>query len=122
MLDLALTKGGYLCESAHDGIEAMAKFWASQHAGSPFDVILLDCALPRLDGFSVALNVRRAEKAAKDVPRARIAAMTAYSERVEDSHILAEIEFDAYFIKPYDVDNILHMIGRWLGRMKGDLL
>lgn len=116
MLGVALTRAGYEVVAAHDGVQAMAKFWQAVDEGKFFGVILLDCALPRLDGFSVALNIRRAEKAAKDVPKARIAAITAYSKRVEDSHILNEIEFDGYFTKPYDMKNILHIIGRWLGR------
>jgi DNA-binding response OmpR family regulator len=118
MLSVFLEGKGFDVRKAHDGVAALAHYWTSLNEDRPFDVILLDCALPRLDGFTVALNIRRAEKIGKNIPRAKIAAITAYAERVEDSHILSEIDFDAYFTKPFDVDNVNHMIGNWLNKGK----
>jgi CheY-like chemotaxis protein len=114
MLATYLRREGYEVTQAHDGVAALARYWTALDVDQPFDVILMDCALPRLDGFTTALNIRRAEKFGKDVPKVKMAAITAYGERVEDSHILGEIEFDAYIVKPFVVDDINHMIGNWL--------
>ena len=58
-LKYSLEQDGYQTDSAADGEEALNKFF-----NEPFDLILLDVMLPKLDGIEVCQRIR--EKS--DVP------------------------------------------------------
>ncbi len=64
------------------------------------DFILLDIGLPHLDGYEVARRL----KALK--PAIRLVALTGYG-REEDKACAAEAGFDAYLVKPVDVERLL---------------
>lgn len=51
-----LEKYGYNVAAATDGVEAVVA-----HANGAFDVILMDCQMPKLDGFEATKAIRRAE-------------------------------------------------------------
>ena len=46
------------CESASDGVEAVAMVKLSMENGRPFDVILMDSVMPNMDGPTAAKNIR----------------------------------------------------------------
>ena len=52
-LKYSLEQDGYLTDSAMDGEEALAKFFAGE-----YDLILLDVMLPGLDGIEVCQRIR----------------------------------------------------------------
>ena len=52
-LKYTLEQEGYETDSAMDGEEALAKFFAQ-----PYDMILLDVMLPKLDGIAVCQRIR----------------------------------------------------------------
>lgn len=68
----ALQRNGFEVEAARDGVEALA-----QLENAPFDLLVLDLMMPRLDGFGV---VDRLAKKGTDVPKIMI--MTAASPSV----------------------------------------
>ncbi len=81
-------------------------------AAERFDLILMDCEMPIMDGFDAARAIRAAETAA-DAPRTPIVALTA--------HALAEIRdrclaagMDDFLVKPFDRTQMADMLGRWL--------
>src|SRR5439155_21733542 len=85
-----------------------------------FDLILMDCEMPVMDGFDATKRIRDIERAMSglrdgDVSRSHtpIVALTA--------HALAEVrerclkaEMDDFLVKPYDEAQIADMLGRWL--------
>ena len=85
-----------------------------------FDLILMDCEMPVMDGFDATKRIRDIERAMSglrdgDVARSHtpIVALTA--------HALAEVrerclkaEMDDFLVKPYDEAQIADMLGRWL--------
>src|SRR5438105_2387748 len=85
-----------------------------------FDLILMDCEMPVMDGFDATKRIRDIERAMsglRDREEARshtpIVALTA--------HALAEVrerclkaEMDDFLVKPYDEAQIADMLGRWL--------
>jgi len=79
-------------EDGSAGIEAALRL--------QLDLILLDIGLPRLDGYEVARRL----KAAK--PAIRLVALTGYG-REEDRMRAAEAGFDAYLVKPVDIERLL---------------
>jgi CheY-like chemotaxis protein len=57
-----LRRWGMECYTASSGEEALTVLSAAQRAGRPYHIILVDCEMPRMDGFTLAQRIReRAE-------------------------------------------------------------
>ena len=89
-LKYTLEQEGYETDSAMDGEEALAKFFAQ-----PYDMILLDVMLPKLDGIEVCQRIR--EKST--VP---IIMLTAKGEDM-DKILGLEYGADDYMTKPFNI-------------------
>ncbi len=89
-LKYSLEQDGYQTDSAADGEEALNKFF-----NEPFDLILLDVMLPKLDGIEVCQRIR--EKS--DVP---IIMLTAKGEDM-DKILGFEYGADDYMTKPFNI-------------------
>lgn len=64
------------------------------------DFVLLDIGLPNLDGYNVARRIKTAK------PAIRLVALTGYG-REEDKKRATEAGFDAYLVKPVDIERLL---------------
>jgi CheY-like chemotaxis protein len=73
------------------------------------DLILLDMALPNMDGFTVVRNLKR-DISVKNIP---VIAMTAKVMKGDREKIL-EAGCDDYIAKPIDPESFLEKIGEWL--------
>ena len=93
-----------------NGVSAMAAFWSAMCVGSHFTGVMVDCALPRLDGFTVARYNRVAEREVRDARRCFLSGYTAYSESAQRSHELEEIAFDAFLRKPLNADGLCFLL------------
>ena len=99
-----LRKEGYVVDYAVDGEEGLSK--ATQQ---PFDLIVLDVMLPRLDGFAVCRNLRAAGLI---TPVLMLTARGRTSEKVTGLKIGA----DDYVTKPFKMPELLARIGALLRR------
>jgi CheY-like chemotaxis protein len=59
VLERGLTEEGYAVDVAHDGEEG--EYLAEAH---PYDLVILDVMMPKLDGLSVCRNLRAAANSA----------------------------------------------------------
>jgi signal transduction histidine kinase/DNA-binding response OmpR family regulator len=87
---------------AHDGIEA------AEMDLRPFDVVLMDCQMPRLDGLSATRQIRHREKRTGD--HAIVIALTA-NAMDDDQKNCMEAGMDDYLSKPLrrsELEQILH--------------
>ena len=89
-LKYTLEQEGYETELAMDGEEALDKFLAH-----PFDLVLLDVMLPKLDGLSVCQRIREHS----NVP---IIMLTAKGEDM-DKILGLEYGADDYMTKPFNI-------------------
>ena len=89
-LKYSLEQDGYVTESAMDGEEALAKFFADH-----FDLILLDVMLPGFDGIEVCQRIRERS----NVP---IIMLTAKGEDM-DKILGLEYGADDYMTKPFNI-------------------
>ena len=89
-LKYTLEQEGYETELAMDGEEALEKFFAR-----PFDLVLLDVMLPKLDGLSVCQRIREHS----NVP---IIMLTAKGEDM-DKILGLEYGADDYMTKPFNI-------------------
>jgi two-component system phosphate regulon response regulator PhoB/two-component system alkaline phosphatase synthesis response regulator PhoP len=104
----AMRRGGYSCETARDGDEAL-------HAAAELlpDLIILDVMLPRLDGFEVARRLKN-DRATKDIP---IIMLTA---RREEEDALAGFAAGAsdYVRKPFSLAELTARVGILIKRAR----
>jgi len=99
-----LTQGGFDVTSSADGQEAMALFAPRQ-----YDIIILDVMMPKLDGFNVALNIRKLDEF---VP---IIFLTARSQE-EDRLKGFEVGGDDYVSKPFSMQELIYRVNVFLRR------
>jgi signal transduction histidine kinase/DNA-binding response OmpR family regulator len=100
---------GCVVTMASDGVEAV------QFAkDGTFDVIFMDCQMPRLDGYAATAQVRAQEGPQRHTP---IVAMTAHAMRGDRERCLAA-GMDDYVSKPIDPDTVLRVLRRWLPEAK----
>ena len=102
LLKLSLSRSGYQCIGAYDGIQA-ANLIEQEH----FDLILLDVMLPGIDGFELMDYIRSTE-----TPVIFLTAKNAVADRVKGLRMGAE----DYIIKPFDVLELLARVDGVLRR------
>ncbi|MBY0238754.1 MAG: response regulator [Burkholderiaceae bacterium] len=76
----------------------------------PFDLILMDCQMPVMDGFQATAAVRAAEGPERHIP---IVALTANAV-AGDRQRCIDSGMDEYLSKPFTQDQLGDMLRRWL--------
>lgn len=91
---------GHQVDEAPDGAMAIAKALATRP-----DIIFLDIGMPGLDGFEVA------KRLAYDGHRPFVVGLTGHGQD-KDFARARRGGFDAYVVKPADIDELLRLIDR----------
>lgn len=84
--------------------------------GQKFDLILMDCSMPEMDGFEASQAIRSLEKHAGET-RTPIVALTAHVAGREDQW--REAGMDEYLTKPFTLDSLAAVISKFLGEGSG---
>ncbi|WP_428772003.1 ATP-binding protein [Vibrio sp.] len=100
-----LTSRQFSVVEAHDGQQAVEHL----KNDSQFDVVLMDCQMPVLDGYK-ATRVIRDQLALKELP---ILAMTANSMEADRSRAF-EAGMNDFVSKPIDVPSFFATLGKWI--------
>jgi signal transduction histidine kinase/CheY-like chemotaxis protein/CHASE1-domain containing sensor protein/HPt (histidine-containing phosphotransfer) domain-containing protein len=100
-----LRRLGYRSDTANDGVEAL-QMWQSGH----YDLLLTDCHMPRMDGFTLTAAIRQSEKPGQ---HATIIAVTANAMAGEAQRCLAH-GMDDFLSKPLRMAELQNMLARWL--------
>ena len=103
----ALTLGGYEVEAAEDGRQALARV-----ASASPDAVVLDVAMPELDGLEVC---RRLRDSGDRVPILMLTARDAVTDRIDGLDAGA----DDYLVKPFDIGELKARIRALLRRTTG---
>ncbi|MBU0604175.1 MAG: response regulator [Gammaproteobacteria bacterium] len=101
-----LERAGVVVESAADGLQALDILARDQ----AFDVVLMDCQMPVLDGYSATREIR-AQPALAALP---VIAMTA-SVLEDDRQRMQACGMNDYIPKPLDVPKMFATLARWVG-------
>ncbi len=99
-----LTRLGHRTVVTTNGEQALESWLASDAAGTPFDLVLMDIQMPRLDGIETAKRIRTLE-AGQRVRRTPILALTA-NTLVEDRYACFEAGMDGFLLKPLDREKL----------------
>jgi CheY-like chemotaxis protein len=100
-----LTSLGLRVETANDGMEALARLDKER-----FDLVLMDCEMPVMDGLTAAATLRRREG---NGPRTPIVALTADATGTGRAACLAA-GMDDYLTKPFSRDALHTTLAQWL--------
>ena len=94
--------------TADSGRAALEAFAARR-----FDVVLMDCQMPGMDGFETTARMRALERNETRVPQAPIIAITAHAGAADRERCLAA-GMDDYIAKPYRRDALERLLAGWL--------
>jgi PAS domain S-box-containing protein len=95
--------------NGQEAVELFLKGFEREHHN--YDMILMDCQMPVLDGFGATLQIRQHEKSKNiHIP---IIALTANAMREDEEKCLAS-GMDDYMTKPFKIASLSTMIYRWL--------
>jgi CheY-like chemotaxis protein len=102
-----LYKLGYHAEVVSNGRELLKALEKAE-----FDIILMDCQMPEMDGFAATTEIRRLEGASRHTI---IIAMTANALEGHNENCLA-VGMDDYLSKPVKMKVMRQMLDRWTTR------
>ncbi|MGA1869729.1 MAG: response regulator [bacterium] len=105
MASLMLKKAGFLCDVVANGlevIEAISKI--------PYNLILMDCQMPGMNGFEAATEIRRREEGKTHIPIIAMTgyAVTGYMEKCINAGM------NDYISKPLSMDKLIEMTEKWI--------
>jgi CheY-like chemotaxis protein len=78
-----------------------------------YDIVLMDCQMPGVDGFAATRTIRENEARSKDSTRQIIVALTAHALREDRERCLAA-GMDDYLAKPLTFEALTAVLERWL--------
>ncbi len=106
LLKNILESAGYVVQTAVDGQEALAKL-----REQPFDAVVSDVEMPRMNGFDLTRSIRREEKL-KHVPVVLVTSLDSREHREQG----LEAGADAYIVKSaFDQSTLLDVLDRFTG-------
>ena len=104
---------GYNCALANDGRDGVARA-RSDH----FDLILMDCNMPTMDGYAATRAIRALRKSInKAIP---IVALTANAME-QDRQRCLDAGMNDYVSKPLSLESLRHILDRWLVPIKEEV-
>jgi CheY-like chemotaxis protein len=106
----ALRNLGHRVDVVANGIEARDAVLAI-----PYDIVLMDCEMPELDGYGASTAIRAAERPGCHVP---IIAMTASAVDGDRQRCLAA-GMDDYLAKPFRLDKLAEVLRAWSASAEG---
>ncbi|MBF0274306.1 MAG: PAS domain S-box protein [Nitrospinae bacterium] len=104
---MQLLKLGYVADIASNGGEVLLRLKSNR-----YDLVLMDCQMPEIDGFEATRRIRKMEKETGE--RLPIIAMTANAMKGDRERCL-EAGMDDYMSKPVDIDVLEDMILKYVG-------
>ncbi len=102
-----LTKLGFRADAVANGLEVLQSI-----QNIPYDLILMDCQMPELDGYQTTAQIRVAEQDQnkRHIP---IIALTAHSLK-DDNKKCIEAGMDDYISKPFTIQTLDKVLKKWL--------
>jgi len=108
-----LTKAGATMDFATNGHEAV-ELYRNHH--STYDVVLMDCEMPEMDGYEATRQIRTFELT-NGLPHLTIIAVTAHAVS-ESRDLCMQAGMDDYLTKPIRLDALKHKLAASLRRDK----
>ena len=105
-----LVKGGFEVDVAENGEQALRRVTG----GTRYDLVFMDCQMPRMDGYEAARRIRAFELKDPEGGRVPIIALTANAMQGDREKCL-DAGMDDYIPKPVKKETLFEMLRRHLG-------
>ena len=112
---------GCRVDTACNGVEALEAI-----TRKPYDAVLMDCQMPKMDGYEATRRIREMEKQSVDAAsdgrpglRHTIIALTAHAMQGE-RQVCLDAGMDDYLSKPFSMDGLGEVLSRWLPTTEAD--
>ncbi len=107
-----LKKLGHTYEIVNNGKEALEAIKIKS-----FDIILMDCQMPDMDGYTTTKYIRQYQRSNR-TKRTPIIAVTAHSMKGDREKCIS-MGMDDYIAKPIDIKRLSAVIDHWHVKMGG---
>ena len=104
LLEFDLSHSGYSVDTACDGMD-----WLNKAVTNSYDLVLLDVMMPKMNGFDVCKNLRKAKP---DIPVLLLTAKGTITDKTQGFDCGA----DDYLVKPFDIQEVLLRVKALLRR------
>jgi signal transduction histidine kinase/CheY-like chemotaxis protein len=100
---------------AHNGQEALDQFTKEE----PFDLILMDCLMPFMDGFTATQKIRQLESARNNAIVKRAVPIIALTASASENVLkkCREAGMDDVMLKPFDFNDLIKRVDYWCRRV-----
>ncbi|WP_052764943.1 response regulator [Mycolicibacterium obuense] len=106
LIEAQLSKLGHHCELASDGAQALERIEAGH-----FDVVLMDCSMPVMDGYEATRRIRARERqTGEHLPVLALTASASGSNRAA----CERAGMDGFLTKPIHLSDLAREIGRFI--------
>lgn len=102
VMKLILQRAGFAIDMVWDGSEAVAA-----HAAKPYDLILMDCQMPVMDGFEASRAIRALGGVQPIIVAVTANALTGEREKCLDAGM------NDYLSKPFQAEQLVSLVKRW---------
>jgi two-component system sensor histidine kinase/response regulator len=103
-----LEQHGCAVTVAEDGLQGLKNYQSSK-----FELILMDCQMPRLDGYMATREIRDIERQNPARPRTPVVALTA-NAMPGDKEKCLDAGMDDYLAKPFTKKALSDVLNRWV--------
>ena len=103
---------GYSADITANGLEAIEALNKAEKENKPYQVILMDCQMPKMDGYEATKAIRAGDYDIKNI-NVPIIAMTANSMKGDKEKCLA-VGMTDYIAKPFDGHILQDKLEQWL--------
>lgn len=100
---LILQRAGFEIDLVSDGVEAV-----EAHRANPYDLILMDCQMPTMDGFEASRHIRHLGQKQPVIVAVTANALVGERERCLSAGM------DDYLSKPFQAEQLVAVVKRWL--------
>tara|TARA_Y100000031_G_C8102137_1_gene329199 strand:- start:219 stop:590 length:372 start_codon:yes stop_codon:yes gene_type:complete len=107
VLSARLKRSGYAVITAADGKDGVSKLYSERP-----DLVLLDVMMPNLNGYELCRQIKSDQKLCKTP----VVILSARGQRDDVLHG-KEVGADAYFMKPFDSNDLISKIEHILGQV-----
>jgi two-component system, sensor histidine kinase and response regulator len=101
---LILQRAGFAIDVVQDGHEAL-----QAHKERPYDLILMDCQMPIMDGFEACRQIRMLSGRQPVIVAVTANALLGERERCLDAGM------DDYLSKPFQAEQLICVVQKWVG-------
>lgn len=107
LLRILLARKGCILQEVENGLQAVEAIRTGH-----YDLVLMDCMMPIMDGYQATAEVRTFE-AARQLPRTPIIALTASAIEGDRQRCL-DAGMDDYLSKPFTQVGLMQVVEKWL--------